>query len=287
MSRAKEVRKLRESGMSIDDICIKLGVMSRNARSEVTRVCRKAGMPMTEDEKKISKQRQAEQFAHDNDWADEYIRQKTNGKFIRVSDYIGMDSKIIIRCTECGTEKTIGFGSFRGSKRVRCSMCYQIELDERKYQREIQLVEQKRLREIERAEHKRIKACSGKQMTMVFCCDCGEVLTSKRKRCDRCQKKLNNKNKEIKRRRKIQSALVDKDITVEKLYKKDKGICYLCGCQCDYEDYIIRDGAFIAGDYYPSIDHVKPLARGRLHSWENVRLAHRICNTKKCDEWSE
>lgn len=28
---------------------------------------------------------------------------------------------------------------------------------------------------------------------------------------------------------------------------------------------------------------VRPLSKGGLHAWDNVRLAHRICNTKKCD----
>jgi len=40
---------------------------------------------------------------------------------------------------------------------------------------------------------------------------------------------------------------------------------------------------FIAGNMYPSIDHVVPLSRGGLHEWGNVKLAHRICNSIKKD----
>ena len=40
---------------------------------------------------------------------------------------------------------------------------------------------------------------------------------------------------------------------------------------------------FIADNMYPSIDHVKLLARGGLHEWSNVKLAHRICNSIKKD----
>lgn len=40
---------------------------------------------------------------------------------------------------------------------------------------------------------------------------------------------------------------------------------------------------FIAGNMYPSIDHVRPLSRGGLHEWGNVKLAHRICNSIKKD----
>ena len=77
--------------------------------------------------------------------------------------------------------------------------------------------------------------------------------------------------------------LVDKDISLEKLYIRDSGICYLCGKSCDWNDYIIRNTIKICGNKYPSIDHVQPLARGGKHQWENVRLAHWICNVNKSD----
>lgn len=56
---------------------------------------------------------------------------------------------------------------------------------------------------------------------------------------------------------------------------------HLCGGLCDWEDYVVRDGVVICGDWYPSIDHVIPVSKGGLHSWENVKLAHRKCNTRK------
>lgn len=77
--------------------------------------------------------------------------------------------------------------------------------------------------------------------------------------------------------------LIDRDITLEKLYIRDNGICYLCGKPCDWNDYIIRDDIKICGNNYPSQDHVIPLARGGKHQWENVRLAHWMCNIKKSD----
>lgn len=77
--------------------------------------------------------------------------------------------------------------------------------------------------------------------------------------------------------------MVDRDITLDKVFKKNKGRCHICGKECDINDYIVKDGAFIAGNYYPSIDHVIPLAKGGQHSWDNVKLAHRICNSLKKD----
>ena len=63
-------------------------------------------------------------------------------------------------------------------------------------------------------------------------------------------------------------------------------MCSLCGGICNWGDYIIKDNNFIAGDYYPSIDHIKPIAKGGLHEWNNIQLAHRICNTNKRDRYT-
>ena len=77
--------------------------------------------------------------------------------------------------------------------------------------------------------------------------------------------------------------MVDPDITIQKLYRRDNGICYLCGGLCDWNDKEIRENTIVCGNQYPSIDHVMPLSKGGLHSWDNVRLAHRICNSLKSD----
>lgn len=45
------------------------------------------------------------------------------------------------------------------------------------------------------------------------------------------------------------------------------------------------EGSGVVG--IPSVDHVKPLAKGGKHSWRNVVLAHRICNTLKSDREPE
>ena len=70
-------------------------------------------------------------------------------------------------------------------------------------------------------------------------------------------------------------------ISLELLYKRDRGICYLCGLECNYHDYKIIDGYFVTGPMYPTVDHTVPLSRGGKHSWDNVRLAHFKCNYVK------
>ncbi len=85
-------------------------------------------------------------------------------------------------------------------------------------------------------------------------------------------------------RKRLRGALVDTNITLKDLCKRDNSVCYLCGRQIDWNDYFVDDnGAFIVGPNYPSIDHVHPLSKGGLHAWDNVRLAHCHCNTLKRD----
>lgn len=79
--------------------------------------------------------------------------------------------------------------------------------------------------------------------------------------------------------------IVDKDITVQKLFKKYGGICYLCGKECDFNDKVItEEGYMIVGKTYPSVEHIIPISKGGLHSWDNVNLAHHYCNTLKRDK---
>ena len=102
-------------------------------------------------------------------------------------------------------------------------------------------------------------------------------LCSKR-RANRLQK-LYNSN------RLNDSNIVDKDITLQKLFDKYEGICYLCGKECDFNDKVItEEGYTIVGKTYPSIEHVIPISKNGLHSWDNVNLAHHYCNSIKSDK---
>ena len=77
------------------------------------------------------------------------------------------------------------------------------------------------------------------------------------------------------------AALVDFDISLSKLCERDKGICYICGKPVNWDDHYSKNGYFIAGDMYPSIEHIIPISKGGEHSWSNVKLAHRRCNYLK------
>ena len=70
----------------------------------------------------------------------------------------------------------------------------------------------------------------------------------------------------------------DKGITLKKLIKRDGLRCAICGEMCDLND---RSYGKWCGAKYPSIDHIYPLSKGGGNTWDNVQIAHIICNSRK------
>lgn len=205
----------------------------------------------------------------------ERIKQKHNGTLEYISGYKNKDSLVKVRCLVCGEtfERTYHHLTTHPNA---CPVCKAHERNKAKA-KETERKERNRLELQRKAEERNRKIAERVQACPV----CGKE-TSRRKYCCRaCANKANNKTKDHRRRKLLQELTIDKDITVEGLFRRDKGICYLCKGRCDFEDYTVRDGYIITGDWYPSIDHVIPLAKGGAHSWGNVRLAHRLCNSLK------
>lgn len=68
-------------------------------------------------------------------------------------------------------------------------------------------------------------------------------------------------------------------ITIKQVFKKYNGVCQICGKPCNMNDNTYGD----YGPQYPSVDHIIPLSKGGTHTWDNVQLAHFICNSYKGD----
>ena len=66
------------------------------------------------------------------------------------------------------------------------------------------------------------------------------------------------------------------DIGLPDLHERDGGICHICG------EPVPPHYDKNSGDGW-SMDHVVPISRGGTHTWDNVKLAHRRCNSKKND----
>lgn len=235
-----------------------------------------------------------------------------NPGFEYVSGYKNYSSKIIIRCKTCKEERSVTYDSacrkklicYKCGREHQCPICGNITthpiycsgkclkaaekrkekeerqplVEQRKAQRQAER-EQKKLDEEHRKEEERKKREHP-------CLMCGKPTMNKKYCCPGCSRHGGNNRKSNARRAKVRGALVDNDITIEGVYQAGRGVCYLCGKPCDWEDKQERDGTIICGDKYPSIDHIVPLSRGGKHSWDNVALACRRCNYLKSDSVS-
>lgn len=152
---------------------------------------------------------------------------------------------------------------------------YLKERNQQKQERQVRLEEEKQKAYLSRLTTKECEWC-GKEFTT----DIPTKLTCS----DECKRKRNNRrNWERQSNRLNDENVIDRDISIVRLYKRDKGVCYICGGKCDFKDHTQTNGHFSAGPTYPSIDHLIPIARGGMHAWDNVKLAHHLCNGMKSD----
>ena len=119
------------------------------------------------------------------------------------------------------------------------------------------------------------------------CAECGRIFSSKSSNAKYCSRRCHNSaiyrrrySTGHKARAEKYGVEYDSTITLKKLYKRDGGICQICGDLCDWGD--TTWGSF--GPNYPSIDHIVPFAKGGAHTWDNVQLAHHMCNSLKQDK---
>lgn len=63
-------------------------------------------------------------------------------------------------------------------------------------------------------------------------------------------------------------------INFSEVYHRDFGICGLCYAKVDINVPYPDPG-------YGTIDHIIPLSKGGPHTYDNVQLAHFVCNSRK------
>lgn len=216
--------------------------------------------------------------------AEELIAERTPW-FEYVGGFTNSNGSVELRCKKCGAIVTKAMVSIRHAK-ATCDNCRKKKADKERAKKEKAKAEQRDARETERAKRK--QANEAKRIAYIesrthACTICGAMTTNKYCCSQKCSRKRAHQIKEVTRRAKLKAAMVDKTITLQSVYEKDKGVCYICGGVCDWGDKEERDACVVCGNRYPSIDHVVPLAKGGLHAWDNVRLAHRYCNTLKRD----
>lgn len=285
-TKQAKVLECRLKGMCCTEIVEELGAR----RQYINETVKKIGMPFTEiekqrsiqfgKEKSILRQRgtEEERIRHNI----EYISQK-HPDFEYVSGWLGGGEAVKLRCKKCGDIITKSANSLRGSHKVRCRICE--EVYKKQKQKEDELKREYEKEQKRREKEKRFWEQSFEQAAVSFCPECGSIFVGRKKYCSSiCLKRSSNSTKKDKRLRKIKERKMDY-ISLRSLYMRDHGRCWICGGVCDFEDYSRdQDGNFIVGGNYPSIDHVYPLSKGGMHSWDNVKLAHHYCNSVKCDK---
>lgn len=106
----------------------------------------------------------------------------------------------------------------------------------------------------------------------------GTIKTCSKKCSDELKRSKHGSDKRVPKGQRIDN------ISLKALYRRDNGACYICGKVCDWTDWnTSKNGNKYPGDAYPTKDHVTPISKGGLDSWENVRLAHWKCNLEKAD----
>ena len=223
----------------------------------------------------------------------EIVRRKG---FEYVSGYVNTHSKITVRCPECGGAFDVMYHNIRDTQPL-CKVCVSIATAQRRDAKQAEERAESAAREEERARRKakrdEVKAAAEAQKlnAVHVCVNCGSEYTiaftgyNSTKYCSiACSKRYINRHSIDKRWKKIKSRPHDNDITLERVFAINNGICYLCGRKCSWEDKVTyADGTIVAGGKYPSIEHIIPISRGGCHEWTNVALACRDCNSKKRD----
>lgn len=187
-------------------------------------------------------------------------------QFKYAGNYAGCDGTVDIQCLACGTVMTRNMGTVR-HRNVKCRVCEQKEKERLK-----QIEQQQKKLETEERKRQQFWGRSFEQIEMKQCPTCRAFFIGRNRYCsDRCARQNKWRMKDGYRRM----------FPLEEVYKRDDGICYLCGKPCDWDDFLVKDGVIIYGNNYPSRDHVVPKSKGGANDWENIRLAHRGCNAKK------
>lgn len=228
-------------------------------------------------------------------------------------EWKGKASNVTLRCLKCESEFERRADNIR--RGVNCPYCRKAELETKaiakQKEREDRKAEQKAKREDRERKHLEHlnKVCTCKVCGASYTIkECRERLGYRYPRdfgfcsleCKNARQKENDKRTRKKMREngtrscvkhytraKRLGLPVESGISLKKLIERNGTTCAICGLPC----YYFGDSR---SDLYPSIDHIIPLGndpdKKGGHTWANVQVAHRICNSNKRDyvgkEWN-
>lgn len=204
-------------------------------------------------------------------------------RMARVRDAIGERFEVVretrkdwflLRCRECGHE----FERYVDLHyRTECPECQRREAERREVERETERKTASMRRALVRAFRGVLRVKEREEREREF------LVSDKPTFCSlSCSHRYHGRI--ARHRRRERQRIGDCDLSLRELDERDNHTCYLCGRPMDWDDFRVdSSGNFIAGDMYPSMDHVIPLADGGTHTDDNLRIAHRLCNALKGD----
>ena len=259
------------SDMTVRKWCMRSGISERmhldpKRKDEVLRECRRLrdeGKYYSEIEKIVGVSKtvieQACKGTRVRDYSElgitrKMLRDKCNEdtvKFLEIRGYTNIhridDSQYFsCVCTVCGEESTFFHPTSNKDCLYRCQHCEQRKRDEvREIKKEIEARICKELRKIQREQRER-EAEERKRERLEArkhpCPICGAETTNRKYCSVKCKRKAYNGEKYARRYARLKAAIVDGDITLERLYKRDKGVCHICGELCNYHDFKEEQG---------------------------------------------
>lgn len=189
-------------------------------------------------------------------------------------------NKGLYRCHVCGAEF---YRCNKFNRTPRCPECFAKELSKQRVKREAKAACNAEKREKELAKDKICESCGSvfhSESPKAKYCSGTCSRRAKRHRDVAAGKTLLANSGNHRKRARIYGVAYEPGITVKKLVKRDNNICQICGEPCDANDNRWSEHF---GPLYPTIDHIIAMVNGGGHTWDNVQLAHAICNSAKRD----
>lgn len=253
-------------GMSVERIRQRRSKLGLVAQAYAGLTCGEIGA-LNFKELNAKAQENADKWHYSSEWRDLIEKKLPDFEFVSYRR-----RKVRLRCKHCGEIMERDASTVR-QKKVWCRAC---NYQQRKAEEERQ--QQKQRKALMRLLIVELKKIEEKKKPKTCQC-CGNVYYSespKSKWCPRCKALKGNYHN---RARKY-GAEYEHGISLRKVFIRDKGICQICGKPTDWHDYGWGNHF---GPNYPTIDHIVALANGGSHTWDNVQLAHAICNSYKRD----
>ena len=280
--RNEQMREYKAQGHTCKEVAEHFGISYKRAQ----KICVGTAPQIRPHDNQNTKHTEEEKRA--------YVESFMGDAFSYVGGYIDCEHKVTVRCNKCGDVFERSMVSIRHRK-ATCKNCERIESEVKAKEKAEAEARAKAIAKAERHEltkQRQAKRRADKEAErllktrLIQCEECGKVFATTR--TDRvccspeCLRKRSNRMSSHRKDSRIKpSKRVDRDITAKKLYNRDGGVCWICGGLCDLTDYVVKDGTIICGENYPSVDHVVAICDGGEDSWENVRLAHRYCNSAR------